>query len=91
MNAPRPYHQDDAAIDRFAAAMKEKMAASRVKGRSGWNDPLICSTDRLRAMLLEHIEKGDPVDVGNFAMMLFNRKESTANAIAQAQEGGEGA
>jgi hypothetical protein len=31
-------------------------------------------------MMLEHIAKGDPVDVGNFAMMIFNRGETTAAA-----------
>lgn len=28
-------HPDDAAVDRFAAAMKEKLAAAREKGRGG--------------------------------------------------------
>lgn len=71
------HNQDNAAVDRAAVAMKEKMAACRVKGRSGWNDPLLCSAQTLRNMLREHVEKGDPVDVLNIAMMLFNRQDST--------------
>lgn len=70
-------HQDDFAVDLFAAAMKSKMAAGRARGRSGWNDPMLCSGDSLRRLLAESIAKGDPVDVGNFAMMLFNRDART--------------
>lgn len=77
-------HPDDLAVDRFAAAMKAKMAASRAKGRSGWGDPAQCSTDRLQAMLADHLHKGDPVDVGNFAMMLWSRNERTAAQQAAA-------
>ena len=66
-------HPDDIAVDKFAAAMKAKMAVSRAKGRGGWDDPAQCDVADLCAMLVDHVEKGDPVDVGNFAMMLFNR------------------
>lgn len=80
-----PQHPDDEAVDRFAAAMKAKMAKQRAKGYGGWNDPADCPSDRLQTMLVAHIVKGDPVDVGNFAMMLFNRGEPTAQAEAPAQ------
>ena len=66
-------HPDDIAVDKFAAAMKAKMAASRARGRGGWDDPAQCDVADLCSMLVDHIDKGDPVDVGNFAMMLFNR------------------
>lgn len=69
-------HSDDVAIDRFAATMKEKMAASRAKGRSGWDDPEQCSVENLAAMLCQHVEKGDPVDIANFAMMIHERHGS---------------
>jgi hypothetical protein len=75
---PGAEHPDDSAVDRFAAAMKGKMAASRAKGRGGWDDPEQCPANRLRAMMRAHIGKGDPVDVGNFCMMLWNRNETTA-------------
>ncbi len=71
-------HADDMAVDKFAVAMKLKMAVARAKGRAGWDDPDRCSADRLRRMLNVHIDKGDPVDVGNFAMMLFNRGEKSS-------------
>lgn len=71
-------NQDNAAVDMAAIAMKNKMAVCRVKGRSGWNDPLLCSNQTLRNMLRDHVAKGDPVDVLNIAMMLFNRQASTA-------------
>lgn len=78
---------DDAAVDLFAAAMQSKMAASRAKGRSGWNDPEDCPAERLQSMLIEHLAKGDPVDVANFCMMLWNRNESTAPAAQHAESG----
>jgi hypothetical protein len=74
---PAPSHPDDLAVDRFAAAMKAKMAKQRAKGYGGWDEKDECSTERLQTMLAEHLAKGDPVDVGNFAMMLWNRGEST--------------
>ena len=73
--APDPAQiEDDRAIDAFAIAMSIKMDKCRAKGRGGWQT---CSNDDLWAMLREHVEKGDPVDVGNLAMMLFNRAEGS--------------
>ena len=71
-------HPDDIAVDIFAAAMKAKMAKQRIKGYGGWQDKEKCHANRLRNLLIDHVTKGDPVDVGNFAMMLFNRGYSTA-------------
>lgn len=71
-------HSDDIAVDRFTAAMKAKLAKKRAQGRGGWDDERVCSPDDLARMLVEHLPKGDPVDVGNFAMMLFNRPDSGA-------------
>lgn len=79
-------HPDDAAVDRFAAAMKEKMAKSRAKGRGGWEDPAQCSVEALQSMLLGHLDKGDPVDVGNFAMMLWSRGASVSAATKPTAE-----
>lgn len=70
-------HPDDIAVDMFAAIMKLKLAKSRTKGRGGWDDPAVCSVEQLAQMLVEHVVKGDPVDVANLAMMVFMR--STAN------------
>jgi hypothetical protein len=79
--AAQPAHPDDIAIDKFAAAMKAKMAKQRAKGYSGWDDSAQCPTERLQTMLNEHIGKGDPVDVGNFSMMLHARGENTAKPV----------
>lgn len=70
-------HSDDVAIDEFAAAMKAKMAQKRAEGRGGWDDPGECSIFELAQMLVEHLPKGDPVDIANFAMMLFHRENGT--------------
>lgn len=65
---------DDAAVDRFAAAMKAKLAKKREEGRGGWDGPE-CSANILSALLRAHVDKGDPLDVGNLAMMLHQRGE----------------
>jgi len=75
-------HPDEAAVDRFAAAMKSKLAEKRRQGKSGWDDPR-CPTEHLAALLREHVVKGDPLDVGNFAMMLWCRGGSTNETQAE--------
>lgn len=74
---PEPETIDNEAVQLFAAKMTQKMADSRAKGKSGWNDPVDCPTDFLQRMLAEHVYKGDPVDVANIAMMLDARGAST--------------
>ena len=64
---PAEQHPDDAAVDRFAAAMKAKLKKKRQEGRAGWQ---FMSSKQLSALLHEHVRKGDPVDVANLAMML---------------------
>lgn len=60
-------HNDDLAVDAIAQKMKAKLAKKRADGRGGWET---CSEARLSAMLVDHINKGDPVDVANFCAML---------------------
>lgn len=79
----KPMHPDDIAVDDFAAAMKAKMAKQRAKGYDGWDDKTACPSERLQRMLAEHVRKGDPVDVANFAMMLWTRQESTAQPMTE--------
>ncbi len=67
--AAAPIHADDAAVDRFAAEMKAKLAVARAKGRGGWEQ---CAPAELSAMLREHVDKGDPRDVANFCAFLWN-------------------
>jgi len=83
-------HPDDAAVDRFAEAMKAKLAKKRAEGRGGWEDPQVCPSGRLQQMLLDHLTKGDPVDIGNFAMMIWNRGEAVAGQPAQQGSAPEG-
>lgn len=69
---------DKSFISDFAKVMEAKMVIAASKGRHGWNDPQVCSTEDLQCMLREHVDKGDPVDVANFAMMLWARGEKTS-------------
>jgi hypothetical protein len=78
-------HPDDLAVDRFAAAMKAKLAKKRDEGKSGWEDKDECSWLFLSQLLREHVEKGDPVDVGNLAMMLHQREEQIASLLETLQ------
>ncbi|WP_312529627.1 hypothetical protein [Paracoccus sp. (in: a-proteobacteria)] len=71
---PEPKHPDEEAVDRFAAAMKTKLRKKRAEGRSGWDGPE-CDANVLTRLLREHVEKGDPLDVGNLSMMLHQRGE----------------
>jgi predicted HAD superfamily Cof-like phosphohydrolase len=68
-------HSDNDAVDAFAEAMKDKLAQKRAEGRGGWEDKEACSQAELSHMLRNHVQKGDPVDVANLAMMLHQRDE----------------
>jgi len=72
-------HPDDVAVDVFAAEMKTKLARKRSEGKSGWQDKAQINQDQLSQMLRKHVEKGDPVDVANFCMMLHQRGEQILN------------
>ncbi|MEO1974889.1 MAG: hypothetical protein ABGX15_01920 [Paracoccaceae bacterium] len=77
---PREQHPDDLAVDRFAVAMKAKIAKKRADGRGGWQDKDDCSQRFLSDLLRGHDDKGDPVDVANLAMMLHQRGGEIAPA-----------
>lgn len=80
------YHPDDVAVDRFAAAMKKKLANARAKGRSGWDDPAKCTVEFLAELLVAHLSKGNEgnlEDVANLCMMLHQRK-APAKILADA-------
>jgi hypothetical protein len=86
--APTPpaQHSDDEAVDRFAQAMKLKLAEKRAQGYGGWDDESRCPIEFLQKLLVSHIVKGDPVDVGNFAMMLHQRGGSTTPPAQEADQ-----
>lgn len=80
---PAARHPDDEAVDRFAYAMKQKLALAREKGRSGWQQ---MNPAELSDMLRDHVEKGDPRDVANFCMFLWHHGwviETTNKPAAQ--------
>lgn len=58
-----------------AVAMADKMKVSRDKGRFGWHDPSACHIRTLMDSMLNHIVKGDLVDVMNLAMMVWLRQD----------------
>lgn len=65
--APVAGQIDDAAVDALAVAMKAKLAKKRAQGFGGWQT---ANHFILSDFLVEHVEKGDPVDVANFCAML---------------------
>jgi len=78
---PSPFdrHPDDLAVDRFAAAMKAKLAKKRADGFGGWDDPKQCHIDYLVSLLVEQIQERavlDPVDIANLSMMIHERGET---------------
>ncbi len=73
-------HPDNAVVDRFAAALKGKLARGREKGRGGWDDRAQCSDEHLAQLLVGHLTKDNPgnfLDVAAFAMMLHERGAET--------------
>jgi len=82
---PKP-HPDDIAVDKFAAMMKEKLAKAREKGRGGWDNPDKCTPEALARMLVQHVHKGDPIDVANFCMMIVMRGADNTPLFAAAAD-----
>lgn len=79
---------DDLCVDRFAMEMKSKLHRARIDGRSGWDNPARCTMADLSRMLIEHVGKGDPIDVANFAMMIHQRGGRIGN-VAGSNDGGQ--
>ena len=67
---------DELGVKRFSRAMRRKLAQKRLEGYGGWNRPRRCSQRRLVALLRSHIKKGDTIDIANFCMMIWNRREA---------------
>lgn len=77
-------HENDMAVDSFAANIKAKLASRSAAGGGAWNDPAQCSIEHLQGVLVEWVAKGDPVSVGALAMMIQQRGGRTA--LAQHQQ-----
>lgn len=71
-------HPDDDAVDQFADRLRERMAEKRDEGRGGWEQ---CDLDDLGLKLLRSIVDGDPIDVGNYAMMIATLGGGTENVL----------
>ena len=77
-----------AMIDCFSRAMENKLLAKLKSGRSGWDDSSWTEEDILKA-LKEHLEKGDMIDVANFAMFYWNREDFPHIKLHRATEKGQ--
>jgi hypothetical protein len=55
-------------------AMREKLAAARLKGRRGWWRAEACSIGQLENLLYEALAKGNMIDVINYAAMIEVRR-----------------
>ena len=69
---------DELGVLNFQREMRDKLEAKRLQGRSGWDDPDQCSIESLWELLEEHVQKRQAIDIGNFAMMIWNREEFEA-------------
>ena len=72
-------HPDDDAVDTFAEDLRRRMAEKREQGREGWET---CSVDELGLKLLRSIMDGDPIDVGNYAMMISALNGGTEHVLS---------
>lgn len=68
-----PQHPDDEGVDLFADEMKRTLTRKRIEGRGGWDSPNECSIDRLWELLQRNVSQADSIDVGVYAMMIYNR------------------
>ena len=62
----------DACADDFNDEMKRKLKKKFMEGKSGW-DSENWDIEDIKRQLIEHVEKGDFVDVANFAMFAWNK------------------
>jgi hypothetical protein len=65
---------DNVMADLAATAMKKKLKQKREEGRGGWHTDG-CSIGYLKKLMREHIDKGDMVDVLNFAGMIMVKEQ----------------
>lgn len=69
---------DNEAVDKLAKAMKDKLAKKREQGYHGW---ATCKHGDLVQLLINHVDKGDPIDVANFCAFLFARGEPLTESV----------
>ena len=57
-------------VTAFAKAMLVKLHNKVEEGYKGWDSETY--KEDIKVCLKQHVEKGDPVDIANFCMMLWN-------------------
>src|ERR1700676_3507426 len=87
-SAMAPFHALNALVDGFGRAIKSKLYTKLMEGRSGWDDPE-WGIAQIRQSLIEHIDKGDPVDIAAFAAFWWNRITPKNAAPAPEKPGSE--
>ena len=63
-------------VDRFAVAMKVKLRKKAQEGYGGWDDPVKFPDKNLHEGLFRHVERGDWIDIANFAAMIWYRQQT---------------
>jgi len=72
------YRALNALVTNFSDAMFNKLEKKLIKdGYTGWDNPEWTVED-IKKCLIEHIEKGNPIDVANFCAFWYNRLEDKA-------------
>lgn len=66
---------NDIMVDTVAEEMRIKLQEKSEAGRRGWHNSQDCNNHDLKLALIEHIEKGDMIDVCNYAAMIYVRKQ----------------
>lgn len=64
---------DEVGRVRFAPAMSAELARRRAEGKTGWNNPDVCTIPQLETHMEERMAAGDVVGVACAAMMIWNR------------------
>lgn len=57
----------------FAIEMKHKLLKKMRRGRGGWDNAECFTLEQIKQQIIDHIEKGDFVDVANLAAFAWNR------------------
>lgn len=65
-------------IEEFSERMLRKLKHKSRQGYKGWET---CKHGDLVQLLINHVDKGDPIDVANFCAFLFARGESLTEAV----------
>lgn len=57
----------------FARAMADKLIVKQIDGQRGWDSEQMYPVEGMQARFMAAVEKGDPVDIANWAAFLWNR------------------